>query len=149
MNVKKTGDNDDLICPITLQLFQDPVIAGDGHVYEREAITTWIMAHGTSPLTRRPLSISTLQSDRITKRLVDQRRNSTVSFHAPTNIVALPPVRVPRNQNISVASEVNNHNIETYQKCSYAKVFKYIFVALCVGVYLVFPIMGFLTIVED
>ena len=29
-------DDDCLICPITLELFRDPVLAEDGHTYERE-----------------------------------------------------------------------------------------------------------------
>ena len=42
--MNKTFDtSNDLICPITLQLFRDPVLAGDGHVYEHEAITRWIL----------------------------------------------------------------------------------------------------------
>ena len=28
----------DLICPITQQLFKDPVVTSEGQVYEREAI---------------------------------------------------------------------------------------------------------------
>jgi len=39
-----------IILLLTLELFRDPVIAGDGYVYEREAITECIMEHGTSPL---------------------------------------------------------------------------------------------------
>ena len=54
---------EDLICPITLEMFRDPVIAGDGHIYEREAIVQWIREHGTSPLTRQQLNINELQSD--------------------------------------------------------------------------------------
>jgi len=40
-------ESEDLICPITLQVFRDPVRAKDGHVYERQAIVTWILEHGT------------------------------------------------------------------------------------------------------
>jgi hypothetical protein len=35
-------ENDELICPITLELFHDPVKAKDDHAYERESITRWI-----------------------------------------------------------------------------------------------------------
>jgi hypothetical protein len=40
---------DELTCPITLKTFQDPVFAGDGHTYERSAISEWIdrAAQGT------------------------------------------------------------------------------------------------------
>ena len=43
---------DELLCPITLELLRDPVVlAGDGKVYEREAIAAWLARHATSPLT--------------------------------------------------------------------------------------------------
>ena len=41
----------DLRCPITLEVMRDPVIAGDGHSYERSAIERWLSGHRTSPLT--------------------------------------------------------------------------------------------------
>ena len=33
----------EMICPITKQLFCDPVSAEDGRVYENQAITTWFI----------------------------------------------------------------------------------------------------------
>jgi hypothetical protein len=33
---------DEIICPITLKIMTDPVIAADGHTYERSAISEWI-----------------------------------------------------------------------------------------------------------
>ena len=50
----------DLRCPISLEVMRDPVIAADGHSYEREAITRWLGAHRTSPLTGRPLANTSL-----------------------------------------------------------------------------------------
>ena len=38
-------------CPITMTIMSDPVIAADGHTYEREAIKTWLREHKTSPRT--------------------------------------------------------------------------------------------------
>lgn len=31
---------------------RDPVVAKDGHTYERSAITTWLETHKTSPMVR-------------------------------------------------------------------------------------------------
>ena len=48
-------DNSSHACPITLAPLRDlvnPVIASDGHVYEREAIVQWLRTNPTSPLTR-------------------------------------------------------------------------------------------------
>jgi len=39
-------------CPITHEIFTDPVIAQDGHTYERTAITEWFKHNDISPMTR-------------------------------------------------------------------------------------------------
>merc|ERR1712167_477382 len=39
-------------CPITLDVMQDPVIAADGHSYERQALLEWFSSgNSTSPKT--------------------------------------------------------------------------------------------------
>ncbi|CAN0146708.1 unnamed protein product, partial [Laminaria digitata] len=40
---------DEFSCPITRELMRDPVIAADGHTYDREAIEMWLRNHDTSP----------------------------------------------------------------------------------------------------
>lgn len=47
---------DHCVCPITHQLMNDPVMAADGHSYERDAIERWFSAHRTSPSTNLPLN---------------------------------------------------------------------------------------------
>jgi hypothetical protein len=83
---KSDIDKEDLICPITLQMFRDPVVAADGHTYERAAIVQWITEHGTSPITRQPLIIDELQSDDYLRNLATLRRTSSVSYNYDTNI---------------------------------------------------------------
>jgi len=39
------------VCPITGDIFKDPVMAADGQTYERYAITRWFQDHDTSPIT--------------------------------------------------------------------------------------------------
>jgi hypothetical protein len=39
-------------CPISGHVFLNPVIAEDGHVYEKEMIEAWFTKHDTSPITR-------------------------------------------------------------------------------------------------
>ena len=41
---------DDLRCPITSLPFKNPVIAPDGHTYERDALKRWLKKKYTSPL---------------------------------------------------------------------------------------------------
>jgi hypothetical protein len=131
-------ENDDLTCPITLELFRDPVIAKDGRTYERVAITRWILEHGTSPFTREPLNVNDLRSDDRLRRLVVQRRNSTVSYNVQNNSVTLPPLRrVPRN-NTRVAPEVAGNRIRVnypIAKCSPLMIcFFIIALLICMGV---------------
>eukprot|EP00475_Leptophrys_vorax_P043474 TRINITY_DN8384_c0_g2_i1.p2 TRINITY_DN8384_c0_g2~~TRINITY_DN8384_c0_g2_i1.p2 ORF type:complete len:205 (-),score=52.53 TRINITY_DN8384_c0_g2_i1:47-661(-) len=46
----------DMYCPITMEVMQDPVVADDGHSYERLAMELWLVTnHNTSPLTNQPL----------------------------------------------------------------------------------------------
>ena len=47
---------DDLFCPITQDIMQDPVKTVDGMTYDRPAIDRWLIQHTTSPLTGLPLS---------------------------------------------------------------------------------------------
>ena len=42
---------DDLCCPLTHVRFEQPVVAEDGHTYERSAIADWVASRGTSPST--------------------------------------------------------------------------------------------------
>lgn len=49
-----------MYCPISRQLFKDPVIAADGFTYERELITKWFEMHNTSPLTNAQININIL-----------------------------------------------------------------------------------------
>ena len=41
----------EIVCPITTELMREPVLAADGHTYERAAIEEWFANHSTSPLT--------------------------------------------------------------------------------------------------
>ena len=51
-------------CCITYQTMIDPVIDKDGHTYERAAIEQWLRVHGTSPMTRRNMSVEDLRPNR-------------------------------------------------------------------------------------
>jgi hypothetical protein len=43
-------------CPISCEIMKDPVIAADGHSYERGEIEGWLRHHATSPKTNLPLA---------------------------------------------------------------------------------------------
>jgi len=45
-------DIDQFRCPITKDIFKDPVIADDGMVYEKDAIEEWLSKNSASPMTQ-------------------------------------------------------------------------------------------------
>lgn len=49
------------ICPLSGQIMGDPVMAADGHTYERGAIGDWLRLRDVSPVTGQPLSSAVLQ----------------------------------------------------------------------------------------
>ncbi|CAF4034564.1 unnamed protein product, partial [Rotaria magnacalcarata] len=71
--------DDLLLCPITLELFKDPVLAQDGHTYERQAIVEWIQKKGRSPITDQPLSLEHLYPNHAIKKAVDHFENTMKS----------------------------------------------------------------------
>jgi len=46
----------DIVCSITQEIMVDPVVAVDGHSYERKAIEQWFAKNKTSPKTNEPLT---------------------------------------------------------------------------------------------
>mmetsp|Transcript_23170 Transcript_23170/g.39216 ORF Transcript_23170/g.39216 Transcript_23170/m.39216 type:complete len:472 (-) Transcript_23170:322-1737(-) len=46
---------EDFLCPITQEKMNDPVIAQDGHTYERKAIEAWFSTSSMSPMTNAQL----------------------------------------------------------------------------------------------
>jgi hypothetical protein len=44
-----------LTCPISQDIFVDPVVASDGHTYERTGLGAWLLSHSESPVTRQQL----------------------------------------------------------------------------------------------
>ena len=43
------------VCPITMDLMTEPILASDGNVYDKKAIFDWYDLNQTSPLTRETL----------------------------------------------------------------------------------------------
>jgi hypothetical protein len=46
---------DEFICPITYELMREPVVASDGHTYEKAAIEKWLKTHQISPRNGEPI----------------------------------------------------------------------------------------------
>jgi hypothetical protein len=66
-----------LLCPITQELFIDPVLAEDGHTYERNAITRWFGTSNTrSPVTNEELEGKKLLPNHVIKKIVHHHRST-------------------------------------------------------------------------
>ncbi|EOD24121.1 hypothetical protein EMIHUDRAFT_238947, partial [Emiliania huxleyi CCMP1516] len=61
---------DDFVCPITTEVMSDPVMAADGHAYERTAIERWLASKSTSPLTGGELEHSILVPNHMLRRMI-------------------------------------------------------------------------------
>ncbi|XP_021902519.1 putative E3 ubiquitin-protein ligase LIN-1 isoform X1 [Carica papaya] len=68
----RTRPPKDFVCPITSQIFYDPVTLETGQTYERKAIQEWIdRGNTTCPITRQPLSAGVLpKTNYVLKRLI-------------------------------------------------------------------------------
>jgi hypothetical protein len=66
---------ENFICPISLDIMEDPVIALDGVTYDRSSITEWLEYHTTSPMTRQEIG-NTLIPNRLVKDLIEQYKAS-------------------------------------------------------------------------
>ncbi|KAJ7558276.1 hypothetical protein O6H91_04G031600 [Diphasiastrum complanatum] len=99
----------DFICPITSQLFSDPVTLETGQTYERKAIQEWLnRGNTTCPITRQSLRINVLpKTNYVLKRLVASWKEqhvdlsqefSSESFGPQTPTASLPFLELPEKQ---------------------------------------------------
>jgi ankyrin repeat protein len=61
-NVNLELNIDLFVCPLSHEIFNDPVIAEDGHLYERSAIDEWLLTNKSSPITREPIGSRLVES---------------------------------------------------------------------------------------
>ena len=66
----------DFICPITTEIMSDPVMAADGHAYERSAIERWLATKSTSPMTGEELGNTGLFPSHILRRMIREWREA-------------------------------------------------------------------------
>ena len=95
------------LCPITLDVMKDPVVAMDGHTYERSSITKWFANHGTSPKTNEKLT---------TKKLVPNHalRAMIIEWHEqhPCKMKCVAKSAHLRKSHIPTSSEIIYLDVE-------------------------------------
>ncbi len=92
-------------CPITRERMCDPVLAADGHTYERYAIEGWLRGHGSSPVTRQQLANKTLVPNRALREVIE-RALGPAPEPEPVTIPLLAPR--PRTQLDDLAKVLHN-----------------------------------------
>ena len=75
-SVEEEEPPDDFICPITTELMIDPVMAADGHAYERTAMERWLATKSTSPMTGEALEHICLFPSHILRRMIREWREA-------------------------------------------------------------------------
>lgn len=69
------GRPNEHFCPISLGVMQNPVVAGDGHTYERISIETWLAGgHDKGPLTGELLPHGVLTPNLALKKMIEEWR---------------------------------------------------------------------------
>jgi hypothetical protein len=48
---------DEFLCPLTLEIMQQPVMTRWGHNFERDVLMKWMQYHSHCPMTRNPISL--------------------------------------------------------------------------------------------
>lgn len=60
-------------CPISQDVMVDPVIAPDGHSYERAMLERWLQVNRTSPLTQQPVPVgATLVRNHALRKAIEE-----------------------------------------------------------------------------
>ena len=72
----------DFECPITLDIMHNPVVASDGHSYEKTALVSWFAAGNTrSPKTNDEMDTSLMLPNHSLRNLIQAWQESGASWH--------------------------------------------------------------------
>ena len=63
-------------CPLSLEIFVDPVITKQGFTFERQSILNWLRNNRTCPLTREQINVKDLIPNKCLKRHIEQCRKN-------------------------------------------------------------------------
>tara|TARA_Y100000590_G_scaffold435894_1_gene555875 strand:- start:626 stop:1696 length:1071 start_codon:yes stop_codon:yes gene_type:complete len=72
---KSIGPPEHFNCPISTDVMEEPVIAMDGHTYDRASIELWFQNHNTSPMTREIISTNLIPNFNL-KSQIDEWYNN-------------------------------------------------------------------------
>ena len=79
----------EFVCPLTLDVMDDPIMTKYGHSYERSAILQWLRSgQGVCPLSRRPLQLQDLVTNHGLRIRIQQWRTA----NGEDNPVVVKPI---------------------------------------------------------
>ena len=64
------------MCPISLEVMEDPYIDMDGNSYEKKAIIAWLNLKHISPITRRQMALNDIVPNRSLKVLIEGHKHN-------------------------------------------------------------------------
>lgn len=72
---------DEFLCPITYELMREPVVAMDGHTYEKSAIEKWLKSNHTSPRSGEPMEPTIIPNMNLKKLIQDIINEGGAGFY--------------------------------------------------------------------
>ena len=76
--VEEPQDLKDWVCPITLEMFLEPVDDEHGHTFEKTAIEEHLKTSNECPLSREPITSASLRPNRRVQEEIKKRRNNSI-----------------------------------------------------------------------
>ena len=83
----------ELLCPITMEAMTDPVIGSDGQTYVRSAIIQALNVRGVSPMTREPMSLSSLKTNYALKASLERWKKEQTGPPKKTTSKSIPKTK--------------------------------------------------------
>jgi len=112
-------DSSDFLCPISREIMTDPVIAADGHTYEREMIVEWLRIKRTSPLTNERVSSCALLPNFTLKKVIDAWLATQSSSH-PQGVPVGAPVTPRGHDDDPHLVDVTGDELEAIKQMVYS-----------------------------
>jgi Mg-chelatase subunit ChlD len=88
-------------------IMTDPVLLPDGQSYERAAITAWLAEHGTSPVTRQPISADQIVTNFALKSLIERYLGVAVAPMAPVALEGPPELSLTVKATSSAGGDIH------------------------------------------
>jgi U-box domain len=96
VKLERPSCSDSLICPISFDIMDDPVVCADGHSYDRVNIERWLAASNRSPKTNLPLAHNNLIPNLALKKAVDEYKADPKNKQRPVTTRGPPATNTQR-----------------------------------------------------